>query len=86
MGENTLPPMKAADIVMFHRRLPNQHSVYKLKRKRAVLLEYVSWRILSFGAKQLLIFVYIYICIYKLLVLCASCSWSCFLFVGSDFP
>ena len=61
MGENTLPPMKAADIVMFHRRLPNQHSVYKLKRKRAVLLEYVSWRILSFGAKQLLIFVYIYV-------------------------
>ena len=28
----------------------------------------------------------LYLCIYKLLVLCASCSWSCFLFVGSDFP
>ena len=64
MGENTLPPMEAADIVMFHRRLPNQHSVYKLKRKRAVLLESVSWRILSFGAKQLLIFVYNIINIY----------------------
>ena len=63
MGENTLPPMKAADIVMFHRRAPNQHSVHKLKRKRSVLLESVSWRILSFGAKQLFD-IYMFICIY----------------------
>ena len=63
MGENTLPPMKAADIVMFRRRMPNQHSVLELKRKRSFLLESVSWRILSFGAKQLFD-IHMFICIY----------------------
>ena len=72
MGENTLPPMKAADIVMFHRRMPNQHSVLKLKRKRSFLLESVSWRILSFGAKQLFdIHMFIFVYIFKNCWCCA---------------